>query len=86
MTIQELYIDKKFGTFDQIKRKYGLPSSDFFRYLQIRDFARKHFPNFERINTHSYMESINKRSLIDRGSISFYYSILTKAEGGHGQD
>lgn len=48
-TIADLYIENFFATFAQLKQKYSLPTSHFFRYLQIRDYVRKHVPNFESI-------------------------------------
>lgn len=35
-TIGDLYIDRTFANFDQLKQKYGLHRSNFFRFLQVR--------------------------------------------------
>ncbi|KAF3860149.1 hypothetical protein F7725_000404 [Dissostichus mawsoni] len=41
-SIKDLYADKIFSSFQQLSDKFNLPRRDFFRYLQIRSFARKH--------------------------------------------
>ncbi len=43
-TIGNLFINGTFATFRQLQDKYGLHASTFFRYLQIRDYVRKHIP------------------------------------------
>ena len=45
--IGDLYIEGIFASFVQLKGKYDLPQRDFFRYLQIRSYVRKHIPDFE---------------------------------------
>lgn len=76
--MEELYIDKNTRTFNQIEHNHELPPSDFF-YI-YRYFMRIHLPNFESINTHSYMESINKCSLIDKGIMFCYKTLTNNAE------
>ena len=46
-TIGDLYLNKTFATFAQLKGKYTLSDTHFFRYLQIRDFTRKNIPYFQ---------------------------------------
>nr|AAP06429.1 hypothetical protein [Schistosoma japonicum] len=40
-----IYIEGTFAS-DLLKEIYNLPRSNFFRYLQIRDYVRKHLPTF----------------------------------------
>ena len=40
-------MDNNFPTFSQLKEKFDLPASHFFRYLQIRNYVRSTMPNFE---------------------------------------
>lgn len=43
-TIGNLFINGTFATFWQLQDKYCLHASNYFRYLQIRDYIRKHIP------------------------------------------
>lgn len=47
LTPADLYINNAFATFAQLKEKYSLPTSHFFRFPQVRDYARKSITNFE---------------------------------------
>lgn len=40
--IGDLFIDGSFVSFSQLQAKYGLHKNNFFRYLQLRDYVRKH--------------------------------------------
>lgn len=44
ITIKDLYIENQFATFSQLRERYNLPSSHFFRYLQIRNYVRQNIP------------------------------------------
>ncbi len=46
-TVKDLYINNHFASFAQLQAKFGLPSSHFFRYLQVRNFVRQSIPHFE---------------------------------------
>ena len=46
VTLKDLYINKQFVTFAQLKKKFSLPTTHFFRYLQIRNYVRQCVPNF----------------------------------------
>ena len=41
--IENLYIDNHFASFAQLQAKFKLPTSKFFRYLQIRNFVKQSF-------------------------------------------
>ena len=47
-TIGDLYIGGTFASFVQLQGKYKLPRSNFFRFLQIRNYIRNISPTFER--------------------------------------
>ena len=47
-TIGDLYIGETFASFAQLQEKYRLPRSNFFRFLQVRNYIRNLFPTFER--------------------------------------
>ena len=44
--IKDFYFDNSFASFTQLKIKYSLPSSHFFRYLQVRHYVQKNIPSF----------------------------------------
>lgn len=48
-TLADLYIYKTLATFTQLKDKYALPPSHFFRFLHARDYVRKNI-NFESLS------------------------------------
>ncbi|CDQ57897.1 unnamed protein product [Oncorhynchus mykiss] len=45
-TIGDVFIEGTFASFELLRETYNLPRSNFFRYLQIRDYVRKHLPTF----------------------------------------
>uniref|UniRef100_A0A669DW20 Reverse transcriptase domain-containing protein n=1 Tax=Oreochromis niloticus TaxID=8128 RepID=A0A669DW20_ORENI len=47
--IKDLYIDNHFASFAQLQTKYNLPTSHFFRYLQIRNYVKQAFSNLDTI-------------------------------------
>lgn len=42
----DLFLDNKFASFQQLSDKYILPASNFFRYLQVRHFVSGSVPGF----------------------------------------
>lgn len=47
-SIGDLFIDNVFASFAQLRQKFGLPSSHFFRYLKVRNYVKKsNISNFE---------------------------------------
>lgn len=58
--VKDLYLDNKFASFEQLRSKYNLPHSNFFRYMQIRHFVREGIPNFEFFREgHQYLELLS---------------------------
>ncbi|XP_059830496.1 uncharacterized protein LOC132396708 [Hypanus sabinus] len=43
---EDLFIDNRFASFQQLSVKFNLPNAHFFRYLQIRHFIAPLIPNF----------------------------------------
>lgn len=48
-SFKDLYIDGKFATFEQLKQKFCLSNSHFYRYLQIRHYTQSKFENYNYI-------------------------------------
>ena len=77
LSFNHLYIDGKFASFGQLAQAYNLPSTHFFRYLQIRDFVRNRFPNFPTIPSPTLIDTILKINPYRKGTISrIYYTLL----------
>ena len=49
VSINDLYIDSKFASFSQLKEKYNLSHSHFFRYLQVRHYTQSKIENFKNL-------------------------------------
>lgn len=46
-TLKDLYVDNVFASFEQLVEEFSVPKKYFFRYLQVRNFAKglnAHFP------------------------------------------
>lgn len=74
--ISALYLDGHFMSFKQLQNVYGIPNSNHFRYLQIRDFVRTNIPNFENICYDNFLESISKVEPGKKGAVSYFYQAI----------
>lgn len=72
--IGSLYMNEQFK---ELQSKYELPNSHFFRYLQIRDYVRKYFPDFKQFKKHNKLEEINRFKAGNSRAVSYLYNILT---------
>ena len=60
-SVKDLYINNHFASFAQLQEKFGLPSSHFFRYLQVRNIVRQSIPHFETLpEQHRFYELMSK--------------------------
>lgn len=75
----DLYIEDLFASFNQLISRFSLNRSDFFRYFQLRDFARTHTTSFPHIPTPSGIDVIIKAKNLTRGRISYLYNLLSPA-------
>lgn len=74
--IGSLYMNEQFLSFKELQSKYELPNSHFFRYLQIRDYVRKYFPDFEQFKKHDKLEEINRFKAGNSKAVSYFYNLL----------
>lgn len=58
--VDSLYMNRHFLSFKELRSKFGLPNSHFFRYLQVR----KKNPDFEQLIKHGKLEDTNLYSSI----------------------
>ena len=75
-TINDLYIDGLFASFQQLSEKYSLPKPQFFRYLQIRSLARSLYPNFPNAPPASLTDSLFMPLPNIKGMISYIYNSM----------
>ena len=73
-SIEDLYINNTFASFEQISRKFGLTNNNILRYLQIRDFTRKKFANFPTLPSPSCLDSLLRANMLNKSRVSFIYS------------
>lgn len=68
--IKHLYIDGTFASFEQVIHEFNLQPTNFFGYLQIRDFVRKHFSSFPVIPPPILIDTILQINPHLKGTIS----------------
>lgn len=62
-SVRHLYINGRFASFDELRVKYNLPHSQYFRYLQIRDYVRSKITNFQTLpKKHAFFDVMNSPS------------------------
>lgn len=82
LTIQDLYKEGTFSSFEQLKQYYNLASVKFFHYLQVRYFVRKHIPDFEVLSLNPTLETIvNVHPGVNGNVLNFYKLLLEKVDG-----
>ncbi|KAF3848746.1 hypothetical protein F7725_015243 [Dissostichus mawsoni] len=58
VSIKQLYISGIFASFDQLTQAFNLQRTHFFRYLQVRNFVRNHFPGFPALPPSTLVDTI----------------------------
>ena len=58
VTVEDLYINGHFASFDQLVSKFSLSKAQFFRYLQLRNYVRQNIPSFESLPTDDSLSKI----------------------------
>lgn len=79
--VGDLFIHGVFSSFDQLVKKYNLPRSHFFKYLQIRDFTRTQFSTFPTKSPTSALDECLKTKPYQGGYASNLYSRIQEMEG-----
>uniref|UniRef100_A0A3B5PRH3 Reverse transcriptase domain-containing protein n=1 Tax=Xiphophorus maculatus TaxID=8083 RepID=A0A3B5PRH3_XIPMA len=74
--IRDLYTSGVFDSFTNLSSRYNLPGTHLFRYLQIRNFASKCFPNFPSIPPEQPWEQIIAYNPLQKGMISKIYRFI----------
>lgn len=81
-TLADVYIDRAFATFAQLKEKYALPPSHSFHFLQVRDYTRKNITNFESPPAPSDLYALLSRARDSKRLVS-RFDIFTACEPTH---
>ncbi len=75
-TIENLFIDNAFISFDQLMLKFNIPCSHFFRFLQLHNSISTSFTYFPSQPPNSLLNSILKLNPCSKGAIGTVYSSL----------
>lgn len=77
VTIENLFIDNTFASFDQVKLKFNIPNSHLFRFLQLRSLISASFtPYFPSLPPDTLLNAILKLNSGSKGIIGNIYSLL----------
>lgn len=74
--IGDLYINNVFASFAQLRQKFGIPPSHFFRYLQIRNYVKSNIPNFETYKSPEHLYHCMTFELDMKGLVSKFVECL----------
>uniref|UniRef100_A0A669DKG7 Reverse transcriptase domain-containing protein n=1 Tax=Oreochromis niloticus TaxID=8128 RepID=A0A669DKG7_ORENI len=74
--VKDLYSQDTFLSFADLSSKYDLPNSNFFRYLQARDFVKTQFPHFPNRPPETNLDIILQTNPHQNRLISALYKIL----------
>lgn len=75
--IKDLFSNNTFLSFEQLRQRFNLPRTHFFRYLQIRHFTQKKFCSFPHLSPASPIEQLLDLNPTTRGLISNVYSMIS---------
>lgn len=73
---RDLFVDNIFVSFDTLVRNFNIPQTHFFRYLQVRNFAKKHFSTFPHLPPDSLLAGCLHLPGNLKGHISRVYNII----------
>lgn len=76
VSIGDLYINNVFASFAQLRQKFGLPPSHFFRYLQVRSYVKSNIPNFETYKPPEHLYYCMTSELNMKGLVSNFVECL----------
>jgi exonuclease III len=74
--LKDMYIDGTFATFQQMKTKFQIPNTHFFKYLQLRSFAASSVSHFPSLPPESLLDTVLKVNSYSKGAIGKIYSVM----------
>lgn len=75
-SIKDLFSEGVFMSFEQVRLKFDIPHSHFFRFLQLRNFVTSSITDFPSQPPDSLLESILEFNPYSKGVIGSVYSLL----------
>lgn len=75
-SVKDLYLAGSFPSFTELSSNFDLPNTHFFRFLQVRDFVRCHFPGFPEVPDLTTVDTVLEVSPSLKGTISKLYNLL----------
>lgn len=75
-SLKDIYMDGHLASFQQLRMKFNLPNSHFFRFLQLRHFIKASIPHYETIPHHSVLDSFMSVKPYTRGAVSRLYNVV----------
>ena len=78
-TLSDFYVNETFSSFNDLRSKYDLPQTDFFRYLQVRNFAKTECSLFPVLPEKSLVDSLLEVPFGMRGCTARLYFIIMSA-------
>ena len=73
---KDLFIGNSFASFAQLSKKFGLPNTNFFRYLQARHFLHSQMASFPGATTVTTADMLLGLHPLCKGLISVIYDKL----------
>ncbi|XP_059843193.1 uncharacterized protein fam185a isoform X1 [Hypanus sabinus] len=77
---RDLFFEGSLMSFDQLSNKFELPKSNFFRYLQIRNFLHKILPSFPNSTSTDLLGMIFTLNPYQKGLVTFIYNMIMKIQ------
>ena len=78
---RDLYLEGGFASLEELRERVELPRGSEFRYLQVRDLARKVWKEFPRLPRHTLLERLLLPDVGGEGSIGDIYKWLGEQGG-----
>ena len=78
ISLRDVYINDHLASFQELQQKFQLPTSHFFRFLQLRHFLRAYVPLYEQKLHHAALDSLLTIEPYTKGAVSYFYNILQK--------
>ncbi len=76
--VRDFFQGSRFIKFEHMIKAFGIPKSNFYRYLQVRSLVKKYFNTLSTPPPHSWIEELDL-SVSERGLISTVYSSIQRA-------
>lgn len=79
-SFSDLFINNTFASFEQLSKKFNIPGSHFFRYLQIRHYMKESLLQFPQKPSDNIINNIMSRNPADKGTITSLLGLISKLD------